>query len=229
MAKFDGAFNDIGRVDLTIKTALGNLVARNLGPSDVAIHATPGNGGNVMDITEGSTGQLLANKSYKVKNWGLTVSFLRNSLDYCKNTFLIQEILDGKIGIIGIDLKNRNFGNTAGSIASPEKYGESCESLTADCAFLVNIPGIEAGAGASGDFTISFKLSNADYISGTFIDYSKSYASNDFPTDKNIQAEGSEITVGQDGRYSGTQGIVYPTEESTEPTEPSEPEESVEE
>ena len=62
--QFDGAFNDIGLVDFTIQTPMGDLIAKNLGPADVAIEAVPGNGGDVMNIFEGSTGQLLANKSY---------------------------------------------------------------------------------------------------------------------------------------------------------------------
>ena len=95
--QFEGAFNDIGLVDFTIQTPIGNLVAKNLGPNDVAILATPGNDGNVMNVFEGSTGQLLANKSYKVKNWTVTIRLLRHSLDYCKGTYLIQEILNSHI------------------------------------------------------------------------------------------------------------------------------------
>ena len=37
--QFDGAFNDIGLVDLIIQTPMGNLTAKNLGPADVAILA----------------------------------------------------------------------------------------------------------------------------------------------------------------------------------------------
>ena len=66
MAEFTGAFNDINLVDFYVDTPIGKLEAKNLGPNDVAILATPGNDGNVMNVFEGSTGQLLANKSYKV-------------------------------------------------------------------------------------------------------------------------------------------------------------------
>lgn len=172
MANFDGAFNDIGLVDVYIYTRLGTLKAERLGPADVAISAVPGNGGNIMDTVEGSTGQLLANKSYKVKNWGLSVSFLRHSLDYCRGTFLIQEMLDGNIPVVGIKVINRNFGDGSTTYG---KTGASAEALLADCAFLVNFPGFEAGAGSSGDFTLSFKLSNADYYSGTYKNFSEEY------------------------------------------------------
>ena len=50
MAVFDGAFNDIGLVDMEIRTPMGTLTASNLGPNDVAILLAPGNGGNVMNI-----------------------------------------------------------------------------------------------------------------------------------------------------------------------------------
>lgn len=177
MTQFDGAFNDIGLVDLTIQTPMGNLTAKNLGPNDVAILATPGNDGNVMNIFEGSTGQLLANKSYKVKNWSVTVRFLRHSLDYCKGTYLIQEILNGHITTVGIKFTNKNFGNGADDTSKNE-------TLTAPQAFLVNFAGLEAGAGASGDFEITFKCSNAEYSSGVYSAWGSNYPVNDIPDNK---------------------------------------------
>ena len=129
--QFDGAFNDIGLVDFTIQTPMGNLTAKNLGPNDIAILATPGNDGNVMNVFEGSTGQLLANKSYKIKNWAVTVRLLRHSLDYCRGTYLIQEILNGHITTVGIKFTNKNFGNGAEDTTKNE-------SLVAPQAFLVN-------------------------------------------------------------------------------------------
>ena len=175
--QFDGAFNDIGLFDLTIQTPMGNLTAKNLGPNDVAILAAPGNDGNVMNIFEGSTGQLLANKSYKVKNWSITVRFLRHSLDYCKGTYLIQEILNGHITTVGIKFTNKNFGNGVEDTAKNE-------TLVAPQAFLVNFAGLEAGAGASGDFEITFKCSNAEYSSGVYSAWGSNYATNAFPDDK---------------------------------------------
>ena len=177
MTQFDGAFNDIGLFDLTIQTPMGNLTAKNLGPNDVAILAAPGNDGNVMNIFEGSTGQLLANKSYKVKNWSITVRFLRHSLDYCKGTYLIQEILNGHITTVGIKFTNKNFGNGVEDTAKNE-------TLVAPQAFLVNFAGLEAGAGASGDFEITFKCSNAEYSSGVYSAWGSNYATNAFPDDK---------------------------------------------
>lgn len=171
VSNYDGAFNDVGLVDLYIYTPMGTIKAENLGPSDVAIAATPGNGGNVMNFQEGSMGQLLANKSYKVKNWGLSVSFLRHSLDYCRGTYLIQEILNGNIQSVGIKLVNKNFG---GGIENRTE-SETNEILESDCAFLVNFPGIEAGSDTNGDFTLSFKLSSANYISGTYTTWANSY------------------------------------------------------
>lgn len=159
--QFDGAFNDIGLVDFTIQTPMGNLTAKNLGPNDVAILAAPGNDGNIMNIYEGSTGQLLANKSYKVKNWSVTIRLLRHSLDYCKGTYLIQEILNGHITTVGLKFTNKNFGNGAENTSLNE-------TLTAPQAFLVNFAGLEAGAGASGDFEMTFKCSNAEFSSGTY-------------------------------------------------------------
>ena len=50
LTQFEGAFNDIGLVDFIVQTPLGNLQAKNLGPNDVAILATPGNDGNVMNV-----------------------------------------------------------------------------------------------------------------------------------------------------------------------------------
>lgn len=175
--QFDGAFNDIGLVDFTIQTPMGNLTAKNLGPNDIAILATPGNDGNVMNVFEGSTGQLLANKSYKIKNWAVTVRLLRHSLDYCRGTYLIQEILNGHITTVGIKFTNKNFGNGA-------ENTEKNESLVAPQAFLVNFAGLEAGAGASGDFEMTFKCSNAQYISGEYSPWGSQYANNDIPDNK---------------------------------------------
>jgi hypothetical protein len=175
--QFEGAFNDIGLVDFIIQTPIGNLQAKNLGPNDVAILATPGNDGNVMNVFEGSTGQLLANKSYKVKNWTVTIRLLRYSLDYCKGTYLIQEILNGHITTVGIKFTNKNFGN---GVEDTSKN----ETLVAPQAFLVNFAGLEAGAGASGDFEITFKCSNAEYTSGVYSAWGSNYATNAFPDDK---------------------------------------------
>ena len=176
--QFEGAFNDIKLVDLTIQTPLGNLAAKNMGPSDVVILASPGNNGDVMNVFEGSTGQLVANKSYKVKNWSVTVRFLRHSLDYCKGTYLIQEILNGNVTTVGIQLINKNFGPQDKEDSS--KY----ESLTAPQAFLVNFAGLEAGAGASGDFEMTFKCSNAEFVSGEYRPWGSNYATNKFPVNK---------------------------------------------
>ena len=187
--QFDGAFNDIGLVDLTIQTPLGNLTAKNLGPNDVAILASPGIDGNVMNIFEGSTGKLLAKKSYKVKNWSVTVRFLRHSLDYCKGTYLIQEILNGHVTTVGIKFVNKNFGNG-------EENTEKNEMLIAPQAFLVNFAGLEAGAGASGDFEITFKCSNAEYTSGVYSAWGSNYATNPFPDDK------ESITYSKTDRYN---------------------------
>lgn len=175
--QFDGAFNDIGLVDFTIQTPMGNLTAKNLGPNDVAILAAPGNDGNIMNIFEGSTGQLLANKSYKVKNWSVTIRLLRHSLDYCKGTYLIQEILNGHITTVGLKFTNKNFGNG-------EDNTSTNETLVAPQAFLVNFQGLEAGAGASGDFEMTFKCSNAEFSSGTYSAWGSNYATNEFPDDK---------------------------------------------
>ena len=175
--QFEGAFNDIGLVDFTIQTPLGNLTAKNLGPNDVAIVATPGNDGNVMNVFEGSTGQLLANKSYKVKNWAITIRLLRHSLDYCKGTYLIQEILNGNVTTVGIKFHNKNFGNGV-------ENSSTNETLEATQAFLVNFAGLEAGAGASGDFEMTFKCSNAVFSSGTYSSWGSRYATNNFPDDK---------------------------------------------
>lgn len=188
--QFNGAFNDIGLVDLTIQTPMGNLTAKNLGPNDVAILASPGNDGNVMNIFEGSTGQLLANKSYKVKNWSVTVRFLRHSLDYCKGTYLIQEILNGHITTVGIKFVNKNFGNGAEDTSKNE-------TLIAPQAFLINFAGLEAGAGASGDFEITFKCSNAEYSSGVYSAWGSRYATNDIPDNK------TNVTFSSVDTYNG--------------------------
>lgn len=195
VTNYDGAFNDIGLVDVYIYTPMGTIKAQNLGPSDVAIIARPGNGGDVMNFQEGSMGQLLANKSYKVKNWGLDISFLRHSLDYCRGTYLIQEILNGHITSVGIKLVNKNFGG--GAVASNE-HGTSNETLSSDCAFLVNFPGIEAGAGTNGDFTLTFKLSNATYVSGSYSVWANNY-------DDVHKIPGNKLKVAFDGTtYTNT-------------------------
>lgn len=170
--QFDGAFNDIGLVDLEIRTPMGTLSAKNLGPNDVAIELAPGNEGNVMEVLEGSTGQLLANKSYKVKNWSVRIRFLRHSLDYCKGTYLIQEILNGNITVVSLKYRNRNFGSSD----NPGGVSAYNEMLTAGQAFLVNFQGLEAGAGASGDFEVTFKTSGAVYESGAYVPWSNQYA-----------------------------------------------------
>ena len=172
MAKFDGAFNDIGLVDMEIRTPMGTLTASNLGPNDVAILLAPGNEGNVMNVVEGSTGQVLANKSYKVKNWSVTIRFLRHSLDYAKVTYLIQEILNGHITMVSLKFRNRNFG----AQDNPGGVDVLNEMLTAPQAFLVNFTGLEAGAGASGDFEVTFKTSGATYESGAYQAWSNQYA-----------------------------------------------------
>lgn len=168
------AFNDINLVDFIIKTPIGNLTAHNMGPNDVIISATPGNGGDVMNIFEGSTGQLLANKVYKIRNWSVTVRFLRHSLDYCRGTYLIQEIIDGNITCVGIELTNKNFGSDSSTY----------ESLMSDQAFLINFAGLEVGAGASGDFEMTFKLSNAQFTSGEYKTWTSNYRDDKFPEDK---------------------------------------------
>lgn len=181
-----GAFNDIGLVDITLKTPMGYLKAQNLGPNDVVLSCQPGNDGNVMNIFEGSTGQLVANKSYKVKNWSVTIRFLRHSLDYCKVTYLIQEILAGNVAVCGMDIVNRNFGQGSTNAIA--------EQLFSDVAFLVNFQGIEAGAGASGDFEVTFKLSNAEFISGEYSIWNNSFRPAPIPNDKTLTAPES---VGQ--------------------------------
>lgn len=204
--QFDGAFNDIGLVDLEIRTPMGTLRASNLGPNDVAILLQPGNDGNVMNVVEGSTGQLLANKSYKVKNWSVTVRFLRHSLDYAKVTYLIQEILNGHITVVSLKFRNRNFGKSTGAV---DTYNEQ---LTAAQAFLVNFTGLEAGAGASGDFEVTFKTSGAVYESGAYIAWGNMYAPDP------MQDRGGDITyAGQTDQYNNvTQTEFLPTEDDDE-------------
>ena len=143
-----------------------------------------------MNIYEGSTGQLLANKSYKVKNWTITLRLLRHSLDYCKGTYLIQEILNGHITTVGIKFTNKNFGNG-------EDNTSTNETLVAPQAFLVNFAGLEAGAGASGDFEMTFKCSNAEFSSGTYSAWGSNYATNEFPDDK------TSVTFESVDKYSG--------------------------
>lgn len=189
------AFNDLGLVDIKIKTPLGTMEAHNLGPADVILLATPGNSGNVMDVWEGSTGQVLANKSYKVKNWSVTIRLLRHSLDYCKGTYLIQEILNGNVTACGLQIINRNFGRSGTTDTTKN------EMLEADTAFLVNFAGIEVGSGASGDFEITFKCSNARFTSGVYTDWSANLSDDEFPRDKSL------VNTGPD-RY---EGVNYPT------------------
>lgn len=215
VTNYDGAFNDIGLVDLYIYTPMGTIKAENLGPAEVAIAATPGNGGNVMNFQEGSMGQLLANKSYKVKNWGLTVSFLRHSLDYCRGTYLIQEILNGNIQSVGILLRNKNFGG--GGVKNTEH--ESNEILQSDCAFLVNFPGIEAGSDATGDFTISFKLSNANYTSGSYTTWANAY-----DDEHRIPAKDkANSKLGANGSWTNTLAMTGNEAAYVEPTPEPEP------
>ena len=169
MAEFNGAFNDIGLVDMEIRTPMGTLDVQQLGPNDVAIVAAPGNVGNVFDFVEGSTGQALFNKSYKVKNWSITVRFLRHSYDYAKVTYFIQEVLAGHITMCSLLLRNRNFGPNGG-------IDDLNESLYAPQAVLQNFAGVEFGAGANGDFEVTFKTSGAEYKSGAYNPWSNKYA-----------------------------------------------------
>lgn len=172
MAQFDGAFNDIGLVDISIRTPMGTLDASQLGPNDVVVLAQPGNDGNVFEFVEGSTGQALFNKSYKVKNWSVTIRFLRHSFDYAKVTYLIQEVLAGHITMCSLLVRNRNFGPN-GTI------DDLNESLYAPQAVLQNFAGVEFGAGASGDFEVTFKTSGAEYKSGAYNPWSNKYATED--------------------------------------------------
>ena len=185
---WNGAFNDIGLVDLEIRSPMGTLDIGNLGPNDVAILLTPGNDGNVMEVVEGSTGQLLANKSYKVKNWSVTIRFLRHSKDYAKVTYLIQEILNGHITVVSLKFRNKNF-SASGKNGQVDALNEQ---LTAGQAFLVNFAGLEAGAGASGDFEVTFKTSGAVYESGAYTSWSNKYST------EAMQDRGGEI------QYAGT-------------------------
>lgn len=169
MAQFDGAFNDIGLLDIEIRTPMGTLDVSQLGPSDVVVLAQPGNDGNVFEVVEGSTGQALFNKSYKVKNWSVTIRFLRHSLDYAKVTYFIQEVLEGHITMCSLLVRNRNFGNK-GTI------DDLNESLWAPQAVLQNFAGVEFGAGASGDFEVTFKTTGAEYKSGAYEAWSNKYA-----------------------------------------------------
>lgn len=208
---FDGAFNDIGLVDMEIRTPMGTLNVSNLGPSDVAILLQPGNGGNVMEIVEGSTGQLLANKSYKVKNWSVTIRFLRHSRDYAKVTYLIQEILNGHITVVSLKFRNRNFGPTGKS----GKYDTLNEQLTAGQAFLVNFAGLEAGAGASGDFEVTFKTSGAVYESGAYPAWGSKYA-----TESMQDRSGNIAYTGETDQYTNVNLInVVPTDAEDEEKE----------
>lgn len=204
---FDGAFNDIGLVDVYVKSPMGTLKASNLGPNDVAVSVEPGNNGNVMDIVEGSTGQVLANKSYKVKNWSVTIRFLRHSADYAKVTYLVQEILAGNITCCGIEIINRNFAS-AGNNGQVDQYNEM---LTAPQAFLVNFSGLEFGAGASGDFEVTFKTSGATYESGAYTQWGNSNAS--FA----MQDRGGEV------RYKGVPDSYEIGSSASEPAESENP------
>ena len=181
MAQFDGAFNDIGLLDIEIRTPMGTLDVSQLGPSDVVVLAQPGNDGNVFEVVEGSTGQALFNKSYKVKNWSVTVRFLRHSLDYAKVTYFIQEVLAGHITMCSLLVRNRNFGNK-GTI------DDLNESLYAPQAVLQNFAGVEFGAGASGDFEVTFKTTGAEYKSGAYEAWSNQYAKED------MQDRGGDIS-----------------------------------
>ena len=98
-------------------------------------------------------------------------------MDYCKGTYLIQEILNGNVTTVGINFVNRNFGNGANDTTRNEM-------LVAPQAFLVNFAGLEAGAGASGDFEMTFKCSNAEFTSGVYSAWGSNYATNPFPDDK---------------------------------------------
>lgn len=180
---FQGAFNDINLVDFRIDSPMGYMTAKNLGPNDVSILASPGNDGNVMNFFEGAMGDLLANKSYKVRNWTVTVRLLRHSLDYCRGTYLIQEILNGNVTAVSLSLVNKNFG--AGATDSSKN-----ETLTATQAFLVSFAGLEAGAGASGDFEMTFKCSNAIYSSGEYTDWGSSNRDAPIPKDKSLTNTG---------------------------------------
>lgn len=188
MASFDGAFNDIGLVDVKIMTPMGYMSAKNLGPNDVAILLQPGNDGNVMNIVEGSTGQVLANKSYKVKNWSVTIRFLRHSLDYCKVTHIIQEIINGNMTAVSLSVTNKNF-----STGKANQINSGNESLTAGQAFLVNFSGLEAGAGADGDFEVTFKTSGAEYVSGQYIAWGNQNLNIEIPDTKaSISNQGTD-------------------------------------
>lgn len=169
MAEFNGAFNDIGLVDFTVRTPMGTLDASQLGPNDVVITAQPGNDGNVFEFVEGSTGQALFNKSYKVKNWTVTIRFLRHSFDYAKVTYFIQEVLNGHITMCSLLLRNRNFGPNG-------NIDDLNETLYAPQAVLQNFAGVEFGAGANGDFEVTFKTSGAEYKSGAYNPWSNAYA-----------------------------------------------------
>jgi len=172
MAEFNGAFNDIGLVDVEIRTPMGTLGAKNLGPNDVAILLEPGDNGNVFHFVEGSTGQALFNKSYKVKNWSMTVRFLRHSLDYAKVTYLIQEIINGNITMVSLKVRNKNFGSAA-NLGAPDTLNEQ---FTASQAVLQNFKGMEFGSDASGDFEVTFKTTGAVYESGAYVAWGNTYA-----------------------------------------------------
>lgn len=170
MANFDGAFNDIGLVDLEIRTPMKTFRAKELGPSDVVIEARPGNDGNVFEFVEGSTGQALFNKSYKVKNWTITVRILRHSQGYAKLTYFIQEVLNGHLTMCSLFLRNRNFGPNG-------EINDLNEQIYAPQAVLQNFQGLEFGAGASGDFEVTFKTSGAEFLSGAYNPWSNKYDS----------------------------------------------------
>lgn len=165
LTKVKGGFNDIALVDLTIQSAMGILSLNDLGPSDAVIECSPGNEGNVYDVVEGSTGGVLFNKSYKVRNWTIRVRILRHSPDYAKITYMIQEILNAHVTTCGINLVNKNF--------EDDYY----EKLSSNMCVMQNFPGLEFGAGANGDFEVTFKTSNATYESGAYKDYATNYQS----------------------------------------------------
>lgn len=195
MAEFNGAFNDIGLVDFSVRTPMGTLEASQLGPNDVVITAQPGNDGNVYEFVEGSTGQALFNKSYKVKNWTVTIRFLRHSYDYAKVTYFIQEVLNGHITMCSLLLRNRNFGPNG-------DIDDLNETLYAPQAVLQNFAGVEFGAGANGDFEVTFKTSGAEYKSGAYNPWSNSYAP------EAMQDRGGSINyAGSVDNYNGVSSV----------------------
>lgn len=194
MAELNGGFNDIGLVDVEIRSPMGTLAVKNFGPSDTVVEAQPGNNGNIMDVVEGSTGQVLYNKAYNVKNWSVTLTILQNSPDYTKLTYMIQEMLAGHITLVGLKIRNRNFGEatSAGGISA---YNETLE---AEQAGLVNFQGVRIGARISGDYTVTFKCNNATYSSGAYVAWGNKYSS-----DPMQDSAGSVTYAGTADTYNG--------------------------